>query len=299
MSFEAVNWALGQTVGKASAKFVLVVMAKLAGSDMKCWPSARHLARDTEQDVKTVQTSIKRLRDAGFIEDTGERRGETGQVIVYLLKTPKTGGVTKPDNTPENGVLGDDETPPNFPLNAPENGGAVASETHPNFPAKTPVFPSKTPVFPVKEPQKRGTDKLDKSDKSIDREDSAGDLFGGPLAGVPEQVLADFLKVRKAKKAGDLTQTAIEGIAREAKKAGVTIEAALRMCCERSWVGFKADWATNAGRGQAATPRPPATEPDWRREQRERVQQAAPYAAARREPNPNPEVLDALPPTTL
>lgn len=49
----------------------------------------------------------------------------------------------------------------------------------------------------------------------------------------------------------------------------------------------------------AAPGRPPATEPDWRREQRERVQQAAPYAAARREPNPNPEVLDALPPATL
>ncbi|MFV2611664.1 hypothetical protein ACNIUV_28445, partial [Escherichia coli] len=28
----------------------------------------------------------------------------------------------------------------------------------------------------------------------------------------------------------------------EATKAGITLEAALIECCERGWVGFKADW---------------------------------------------------------
>jgi len=32
------------------------------------------------------------------------------------------------------------------------------------------------------------------------------------------------------------------GIEREAVKAGLSLEDALRTCCERSWRGFKADW---------------------------------------------------------
>jgi hypothetical protein len=58
---------------------------------------------------------------------------------------------------------------------------------------------------------------------------------------VDPKVVADFLKIRKAKRA-PLTETALAGIQREAAKAGVTLEQALRTCCERGWSGFKADW---------------------------------------------------------
>jgi hypothetical protein len=39
-----------------------------------------------------------------------------------------------------------------------------------------------------------------------------------------------------------ITKTAIEGIEREAAKAGLSLGDALRMCCERGWRGFKAEW---------------------------------------------------------
>jgi uncharacterized protein YdaU (DUF1376 family) len=61
------------------------------------------------------------------------------------------------------------------------------------------------------------------------------------LVGISEQVAQDFLKIRKAKRA-PLTHTALDGIKREATKAGMALEAALAMCCERGWTGFKADW---------------------------------------------------------
>jgi len=54
--------------------------------------------------------------------------------------------------------------------------------------------------------------------------------------------LADYLKLRKAKKAGELTETAFKGIEREALKAGIDAERAIQICCERGWVGFKAEW---------------------------------------------------------
>lgn len=60
--------------------------------------------------------------------------------------------------------------------------------------------------------------------------------------GVSEQVWSDFIAIRKAKRA-PLTVTALAGIEREAGKAGLSLAAALALCCERGWQGFKADWA--------------------------------------------------------
>lgn len=64
-----------------------------------------------------------------------------------------------------------------------------------------------------------------------------------PPEAVSESVWSDFVALRKAKKAV-LTNTAINGIQREAKKAGVTLEQALQMCCERGWTGFRAEWVS-------------------------------------------------------
>ncbi len=60
---------------------------------------------------------------------------------------------------------------------------------------------------------------------------------------VPESVWADFLTIRKAKRA-PMTATALQSIQREADKAGISIADALATCCERGWQSFKAEWAT-------------------------------------------------------
>ena len=59
--------------------------------------------------------------------------------------------------------------------------------------------------------------------------------------GVLESLWEDFITLRKAKKA-PLTASALKGIEREAKKAGMNIEEALYECCARGWTGFKAEW---------------------------------------------------------
>ncbi len=60
-------------------------------------------------------------------------------------------------------------------------------------------------------------------------------------AGVDEQVTQDFLKNRKAKRT-PLTQTALNGIAREAEKAGISTSEAVQICAERGWQSFNASW---------------------------------------------------------
>jgi len=59
--------------------------------------------------------------------------------------------------------------------------------------------------------------------------------------GIDEQIASDFIAIRKAKNA-PLTQTALEGILREANKAKLTLENVLRICIERNWQGFSASW---------------------------------------------------------
>ena len=64
-----------------------------------------------------------------------------------------------------------------------------------------------------------------------------------PPDGVSLSVWQDFQKLRKSKKA-PLTDTSLDGIKREAEKAGWSLEDALSECCLRGWTGFKADWVT-------------------------------------------------------
>jgi hypothetical protein len=59
---------------------------------------------------------------------------------------------------------------------------------------------------------------------------------------VSPQTFADWLEVRKAKRAGPVTQTVLDGIRREAQKAGITLQAAIEHCCLSGWQGFKAAW---------------------------------------------------------
>ena len=81
--------------------------------------------------------------------------------------------------------------------------------------------------------------------------------------GVSDSVWQDFKTLRKAKRA-PITQKAIDGIVREANKAGWTVEQALSECCFRGWQAFKAEWVAPklnfADIGRVTVP--PSNEPD-------------------------------------
>ena len=59
--------------------------------------------------------------------------------------------------------------------------------------------------------------------------------------GVSQSVWDEFIAHRKAKKA-KVTELVIEGIAKEASKAGWLLEDALKETIVRNWQSFKADW---------------------------------------------------------
>ncbi len=66
--------------------------------------------------------------------------------------------------------------------------------------------------------------------------------------GVDEQVAVEFLELRK-RKGAKLTALALKGISREAGRAGISLDEALRKCIERGWQGFEAGWVSKEQAG--------------------------------------------------
>ena len=70
--------------------------------------------------------------------------------------------------------------------------------------------------------------------------------------GVEAQAAADWLAVRKAKRAA-LTQTALDDVVAEAGKAGISVAQAVRICAARGWQGFRASWDWRDDKPQGRT----------------------------------------------
>lgn len=139
MSGKALGWALDQPIPMSSAKFVLAVLADQTTSDVVFMAAATIAAR-TALDRKTVLASLARLVEWGLLEDTGERRGRTGQIPVYRLMMNDGLFDTAPfSKSPEIGTV--------------PKTGPLKSELD-----NSPDFSAKSTDFPAKESQKRDTD---------------------------------------------------------------------------------------------------------------------------------------------
>ena len=98
--------------------------------------------------------------------------------------------------------------------------------------------------------------------------------YGDLLIDVDKQVLADWMALRKTKKA-PITRTAVEGLIAEARKAGMTTEDAMRTSCANGWQGFKADWVVKPLKPQASG------ETAYQRSMREKFEEASGRTPAR------------------
>jgi len=121
MSTPALKWAMEVPVPKASAKLVLIYMADYAGDGNLSFQCVSKLSVRTGLDRKTIITAITYLEQAGYVRDTGEKRGATNKIVVYELldkfngieTVPKTGSL----NSPKNGIVKQSRK-----RNSPESG---------------------------------------------------------------------------------------------------------------------------------------------------------------------------------
>lgn len=205
-------------------KAVLISLADNANDHGECWPSIATIAERTCFSERAVQNAIKWLEEIGIV--AADR--SNGRHTRYVLAPEKYTANPRSSCTPT-----DARRAPPQQLH-PAAGAPVPPQQIPKPPQEMRLPPQEVPSN-RKEPSRTV-----RSNRQA--EPAAGDL----LQGLPEKLIADFLKVRKAKKL-PLTETAVEGLKREARKAGLSLEAAVRMCCERGWGGFNADWVQRDG----------------------------------------------------
>jgi len=62
--------------------------------------------------------------------------------------------------------------------------------------------------------------------------------------GVDEQILKDWLKVRRKKKATD-SETSFKSLKSQIELSGKSANECIRICVESDWKGFKSEWLTN------------------------------------------------------
>ncbi len=225
MSVNALAWALRVQSLRSSTKFVLVALCNYANEFGECYPSAKQLAQDTCQDIKTIESNLRILREMGLIVDTGHRRGATKQVIVYRI-VPSATELSTTDETPPKQVV----------LNTPV------------FPVNTPVFPEKHPQISGETPPKTGDGTIKEPSRNHQGINTKSKTA---VAACPDDVdpgvWGDFAALRKQHNA-TLTETALKGLRREGQKAGMDLQEVLEFCCQQGYRGFKAAWVQDRPR---------------------------------------------------
>lgn len=142
MCYVSMGLAMGVDGLRPLHKLVLLSVANRADTEThELWPSYEAFRADTGMDRKSVWQALKALKEAGLIEDTGRRKGITGQVQVLRLRVDRLRGEAGKEfqkrNDSENGTV------PFFPSKSSENGTGNSSE---NGTGNQSLEPVKEPV---------------------------------------------------------------------------------------------------------------------------------------------------------
>lgn len=246
MSMMLMVRAMRIKVGNPLRKLVLIKLADNANDLGECWPSHQHIAEQCEISRRSVINHIKALEEMGLLRREYRTKNNEKQSNLYYLTLDKktefggSAGDSLPSAGDSQGSAG--AAPPS----AGDAQGGSAGDAH----------RTSHSFEPVNEPVNESLEKEEKANaKKFDPKEALKEL------GVGDDLIEDFLKVRKTKKA-PLTKTALQGFIREAKKADVPLSHAIRFTIERNWQGFNAGWYRNAmgGFNNQASPKPNSTQ---------------------------------------
>lgn len=169
------------------------------------FPTRKQIADRCGMHESNISSATTRLVELGWLEKDG--LGGHSRATRYRITVPET-TIAEQATVAQSATVAEQATPPlaESATRKPLADSATRKEHTSNT---------------------RGTDKL------------VAQQFSPPI---DAQLLSDWMAVRKEKRAGKVTATVWSGLSREASRAGITEEQAVRICCERGWQGFNADW---------------------------------------------------------
>lgn len=203
-------WEKSQHCG--SALLMLLAIADFADDDGQAFPSVSRLAKKCRIKPRNCQYILRALEKSGELVikfNKGPSGSNLYQIVLGALGVQSGAGAQ--------GIAGVQQIA--------RRGATHCMETVQSIAYK--------PSVNRQQPSSRTREK-----KKPSRFDANTYLLS---LGVDEQIVNDWLDHRKTKRA-EPSKTAIDGILREAKEAGITLSDALAISCERGWTGFKAEW---------------------------------------------------------
>ena len=233
-------------VGGGEMLLALALADHASDDGSRVYPSVKALAEKTRQSERAVQYQLRKMQQVGWLILVGAGHGGRGMSREYRISQDWINGadfapIKKGANDDIKGAIHDikganddikgcNGLHPHITINEPSitiNESSVdgACDPAPAEKADAPALPDGRSK-PTQKPKPPPATPL-------------------AIEGVPDALLADWLVVRKAKRAGPLTATAIAGLQREAAAAGLTAAQAVAHCCECGWAGFRADWVAN------------------------------------------------------
>lgn len=213
-----------------TTRHVLLTLAcHMNDAGESCYPSIELLCKETGLSNRAVITHLQKANQAGWIKVS--KHGFAGQRWAnheYRMSWPDgvfTAGfikkaVNEVHDLKEKAVNVIPKAVNVIPKGNEPNDKKAVNEVHPSTSTSTPLNTSVS--------------------TSLNTASSRANQ-SSLLADINPQIATDYLAIRKAKNS-PLTATALNAIKREAEKAHYTLEQALTACCERGWVGFKAEW---------------------------------------------------------
>lgn len=99
---------------------------------------------------------------------------------------------------------------------------------------------------PNQEPRTKNQEPLTNINNTNDSDKPTRFVFGKELInlGCDKDLVVEYMAHRKTKKASN-SKIAFDGLVREQQKAGIKLDEVMRICIERGWRGFEADWLKN------------------------------------------------------
>lgn len=187
----------------------------------RVFPSIKQLAEKTRQSERTVQYQLRRMEKSGWLILINSGNGGRNQRREYVINPDWIKGA---EIAPIIKGATDD-------IKGADSGNKGCNSQQKRVQRVAPAYTHHISINNTSNNHQRVREK-----KSTNV--SPDDLKN---LHVDEQIAIEFLELRKQKKAR-LTPIALAGIQREADKAGISLNDALRTCIERGWQGFNADW---------------------------------------------------------